>query len=199
LNQNQETVRVFIAIEISDSIKGRIRALQQELMGCHADVGWVKPGNIHLTMRFLGDISGARIPAVGRICEEAAHGFQPFDLEVTGAGCFPNRRGPRGLWIGLGSLPESLKELHLQLEKRLALEGFPEEERPFSPHLTIGRVRSQRNAVAVAEALAARGFPEEKVQAREIVLMRSELNPGGSIYTPLGRFPFAMDSGGEKT
>jgi 2'-5' RNA ligase len=190
LNPIPETLRLFIALEIANSIKERIRILQQELMRCSADVGWVKPGNIHLTLKFLGDVTVTRLPAIRQACAEAACKANPFELELTGTGVFPNRHKPRVLWIGLGNLPDNLKGLHACLELELAEEGFPKEDRPFSPHLTIGRFRSPRNASALADLLAAVEFVAEKIPVREMVLMRSQLQPGGSQYTPLERFPF---------
>ncbi|PYT09516.1 MAG: RNA 2',3'-cyclic phosphodiesterase, partial [Acidobacteria bacterium] len=113
----------------------------------------------------------------------AVTGISPFEIEVSGAGCFPSPRNPRVLWVGFSAVPEALKQLYANLEDELAREGFPREKRKFSPHLTIGRIRSPHNSALVAESLIATGFTSETFDATEIIVMRSDLKPTGSIYT----------------
>ncbi|HEX8184644.1 MAG TPA: RNA 2',3'-cyclic phosphodiesterase [Blastocatellia bacterium] len=182
-------IRSFICIEVPETIKRRIAALQQELRSGDAQVSWVKPSNIHLTLKFLGDVPASEVERIRLAVERAAGHVERFEIEVGGAGCFPTTRDPRVLWVGFTSLPESLKRLHASIEDELAREGFPREPKRFSPHLTIGRVRVPKGASRVAEELVARAFEPERLQAREIILMRSDLNPKGSIYTPLASIP----------
>ncbi|MCI0489051.1 MAG: RNA 2',3'-cyclic phosphodiesterase [Blastocatellia bacterium] len=182
--KNTDALRTFICIEITEAIKGRIADLQDSLRSAGAQVSWVKAANIHLTLKFLGDVQLSRIESILRAAERAAASISPFEIEVSGAGCFPSPRNPRVLWVGLANVPEELKRLHAGLEAELAREGFPREQKNFSPHLTICRIRSPRNASRVAEDLIARGFEAESFQAREIIVMRSDLKPAGAIYTP---------------
>jgi 2'-5' RNA ligase len=135
-------------------------------------------------LKFLGDVTRSRIERVTRAVERAASSITPFEIEVGGAGCFPSPRSPRVLWIGLAGLPDSLRQLHARIEDELYGEGFPREAKRFSPHLTIARVRTPKNANRIAEELLATGFESEMFQAREVIVMRSELNPSGSAYTP---------------
>ena len=121
-------------------------------------MSWTKPSNIHLTLKFLGGVETARINRVLKAVERASTGISPFEVEVSGAGCFPSPRSPRVLWVGIAVVPEALKNLYANIEHELAREGFPREKRAFSPHLTIGRMRSPHNAALVAEALIATGF-----------------------------------------
>jgi RNA 2',3'-cyclic 3'-phosphodiesterase len=177
-------IRTFICIEIPESIKERIDRLQGTLREIEAQVSWTKPSNIHLTLKFLGGVDTARIDRVRKAVQCAATGISPFKVEVSGAGCFPSPRNPRVLWVGISVVPEALKQLFSNIEDELAREGFPREKRRFSPHLTIGRVRTPHNSAQVAEALIAAGFSPETFDANDVIVMRSDLKPTGSIYTP---------------
>jgi RNA 2',3'-cyclic 3'-phosphodiesterase len=179
------SIRTFICIEVPESIKERIGTLQQTVGGHDAKISWVKPSNIHLTLKFLGDVTPTQIPSVSSAVERAARLSRTFEIEVGGAGCFPSPKRPRVFWVGLTAVPDGLARLHALIEQELAGEGFPRDARKFSPHLTIGRVRSPKNAARVAEDLIAIGFESEKFHTTEVIVMRSDLNPSGSIYTPV--------------
>ena len=179
-----EVVRTFICIEIPGSIKERISRLQDTLRQIEAQVSWTKPENIHLTLKFLGNVEATRIERVARALKIAADGIAPFEVTVSGTGCFPSARSPRVLWIGLSNVPEPLRQLYSNIEAELARERFEREKRKFSPHLTIGRVRAPGHSAQAAEALIAAGFEAETFTTTEVVLMRSDLKPTGSIYTP---------------
>jgi RNA 2',3'-cyclic 3'-phosphodiesterase len=179
-----DLIRTFVCIEVPRAIKDRIENLQRALRTNNAQISWVKPSNIHLTIKFLGDVPSSKIESVRGAVERAATGLSEFDVEVSTAGCFPSARSPRVLWVGLGGMPDGLKQLHSNVEAELAREGFPREQKRFSPHLTIGRVRGPQNAARTAEDLIATGFEPETFRAAEIIVMRSDLNSSGSIYTP---------------
>ena len=182
-NLVSNVVRTFVCIEIPDSIKERIDHFQRNLKAIEAQVSWTKSSNIHLTLKFLGGVETTRIDRVRKAVKRAVTGISPFEIEVSGAGCFPSPRNPRVLWVGFSAVPEALKQLYANLEDELAREGFPREKRKFSPHLTIGRIRSPHNSALVAESLIATGFTSETFDATEIIVMRSDLKPTGSIYT----------------
>lgn len=186
-----DAIRTFICIEIPASVKDRIAELQQTLKRANAQVSWTRPSNIHLTLKFLGDVEPSRIEDVRAAVEHAASFITPFELEVSGAGCFPSARSPRVLWIGLSNLPDKLKQLHAGIENELAKAGFPREAKRFSPHLTIGRVRNPQHSKHVAEELIAAGFAPETFRANEVIVMRSDLKPTGSVYTPQAIIPLA--------
>jgi 2'-5' RNA ligase len=179
------SIRTFICIEVPKSIREQIGALQQTVGGHDAKISWVKPSNIHLTLKFLGDVTATRIPAVSSAVERAARLSRTFEIEVGGAGCFPSANRPRVFWVGLTAVPDGLVRLHALIEEELAGEGFAPDTRKFSPHLTIGRVRLPKNAPRVAEDLISTGFEPEIFQTTEVVVMRSDLNPSGSIYSPI--------------
>jgi 2'-5' RNA ligase len=184
-DSQSEVIRTFICIDVSPSIKSRLAALQDELRKLDASVSWVKPANIHLTLKFLGDAPVAKLPqvieAVRRVCDAASR----FEVEASGAGCFPSPRKPNVLWVGLVHLPEALLSLQRKLEEALEAEGFARETKPFKPHLTIGRIRQPRNAQFVAAELLKGGFATECFPADEVIVMRSNLTPRGALYTPL--------------
>ena len=187
----KDQVRSFICIEIPRSIQSRLDELQQKLRTIGADVGWVKTSNIHLTLKFLGDVAQSRIAAVRSAIAKACEGQGPIELVVAGTGAFPSLRNPRVLWVGLPAIPETLQQLQKTIEDQLEHEEFPRETKPFSPHLTLGRIRSARKTAPLTDALTREGFASIGFVANRITLMRSQLSPGGSIYTPLAEIPLA--------
>ncbi|HWC77257.1 MAG TPA: RNA 2',3'-cyclic phosphodiesterase [Blastocatellia bacterium] len=186
-----EEIRTFICIEIPQSVRKLIGELQSTLKQIGAQVSWVKPDNIHLTLKFLGDVEAGSIEKVIRASERATGFRNQFHVEVGGAGCFPSPRHPKVLWVGLVNLPDQLRNLHEAIESELEREGFPREGKSFKPHLTIGRVRAAQGASRVAEELIQTAFPSTAFPVRELIVMRSQLNPAGSVYTPLAVIPLA--------
>ena len=189
-----DEIRSFIAIEIPPPLKARMEEIQRELRRTDADVKWVRPGAIHLTLKFLGSI---RQEDVERICGArtpiVADG-ESFEVRVQGMGCFPNPRNPRVIWLGVDQGREALASLQGAIEKRMAELSFPPEDRPFSPHLTMGRVRSPRGRAGLAQAIEKhQGVLIGSFQAQEVILFRSELRPSGAVYTKLKEFPMGKD------
>lgn len=178
------TIRTFLCIEIPDQIRGRIAELQTSLKHLDARVSWVKPENIHLTLKFLGGVPGSRIESLCQAVSRAANSSSPFAVEINGTGCFPSPRNPRVLWVGVSNLPKELLRLHQEIEDQLAKEGFPRDTKRFAPHLTIGRIRSPEGAAGLAQKLIETGFDSGFAPASAVVVMRSDLHPTGSIYTP---------------
>src|SRR6185369_7067594 len=120
----KDSIRAFISIEVPRVIQERIGKLQQALKKNDAQISWVKPSNIHLTIKFLGDVPASSIETVRFAVERAARSVAEFEIEIGGAGCFPSPRSPRVLWVGLSHLPNLLKQLHSNIENELAREGF---------------------------------------------------------------------------
>ena len=188
-----DQIRTFIAIEIPSRIRERIAQLQERLLAVDCQASWVKPANIHLTLKFLGDISRVRMSDVISGVERAGAAGAPFELEIEGCGCFPSPRNPRVFWIGLHEdETNSLAKLYAAIESEMARSGFTRDKKPFSPHLTIARLRSPRNARVLAEQLQSIGFEAERFTTRDVIVMKSDLNPSGSIYTPLAKIAFTM-------
>lgn len=181
-----DIVRTFISIDLPEAIKNRLDSLQKTLREIEAQVSWTKPSNIHLTLKFLGSVEASRIESISKAVGVAAREIRPFEIEISGSGCFPSPQKPRVLWVGFSNVPAPLRQLHSNIEHELASVGFPLDTRSFSPHLTIGRIRTPHNAARVAQALISQGFEAEGFTVREVNVMRSDLRPTGSIYTVQG-------------
>jgi RNA 2',3'-cyclic 3'-phosphodiesterase len=180
-------MRTFIAIEIPAAIKTALAALQNDLRRAAAEVSWTRPENIHLTLRFLGEITEQQSQAIAVACEETAAQFPPFTLNLDAPGFFPNTHQPRVLWAGLRGEVEAARQLQLQLEQRLLVIGLPRADKSFQPHLTIGRIKSGKNAGQLVALADLYDLPALSFTVDEIVLMKSELHPAGARYTPLSR------------
>ncbi len=183
-------LRTFIAIEIPPDIQDAISEQTATLRRVLARplVRWVPVRNIHLTLKFLGDVSPANIELLCQmlLTETAQH--PPFDIEIGNLGVFPDRKRPRVLWIGVQA-PEALHALQRGIEAAAALLGYEPERRPFSPHLTIGRVNQRLTGEERQRVREALGNTHVGSLGRAVVeavhLFRSDLKPGGAVYTPL--------------
>src|SRR5262245_4444875 len=180
-------MRTFIAIEVPSEIKSALAAMQKQLRRAGAEVSWTKPENIHLTLNFLGEVDESRIREVERVFVDSAGEFRPFALSLSGAGVFPNSRQPRVLWAGLSGDIEKTAELRRRLEEGLEPIGFEREEKELQPHLTIGRVKSNRKTRELLALMDAHALPASSFMVSEIVLMKSELHPAGARYSAIAR------------
>ena len=186
-----DEIRSFIAIEIPQPLKSRMEEIQRELRRTDADVKWVRPEAIHLTLKFLGSIRQEDVERISQALTPIVADGESFEVRVQGMGCFPNPRNPRVVWLGVDRGREALAFLQRAIEKRMAELSFPPEDRPFSPHLTMGRVRSPRGKAGLSQAIEKhKGVEIGIFQAREVILFRSELRPSGAVYTKLREFPF---------
>ena len=189
MSSSMEAVRTFICLQLPAFARDRLASTQQRLRESGAQVSWVKPHNIHLTLKFLGSVPAKRLQDVVRAVQRAAAPAPPIPLELTMLGCFPNRRAPRVIWAELKELPEALEGLQQRVEKELVAAAFSPESRPFSPHFTLGRVRSGRNIRKLAVAMQAERLEPLLFEAAEVVVMASQLHASGALYTPVSRVP----------
>jgi 2'-5' RNA ligase len=183
-----EAIRSFLAFDIdNESILKRMVDVQNLLANAGADLKLVEPKNIHVTLRFLGDIT---LPMVERIFEEMKKvQFIPFDVKIHGVGAFPNVRYPRILWAGITQGADQLRSVFEQLEPRLRGLGFAPDSKGFSPHLTIARVRSGRNKAELANFIGDNvNYEFGVLRAGCLRLKRSDLTPRGPIYSTLKEF-----------
>lgn len=185
-----EAVRTFICLQLPAFARERLASTQHQLRESGAQVSWVKPHNIHLTLKFLGSVPAERLHEVVRAVQRAVVPAPPIQLELTVLGCFPNRRAPKVIWAGPKQLPEKLRNLQQRVEKELVATGFPAESRPFSPHFTLGRVRSGRNIGKLVAAMQAARLEPLLFEAAEVIVMASRLHPSGALYTPVSRVPW---------
>jgi len=183
-------IRAFIAVDLTDSVRERVSALQERLRSSRADVSWVAPANLHLTLKFLGNIEEDPIGSLKEALGSAAKELKPFSIRLEGIGAFPKTTSPRVLWVGVEAGKEELIGLGHAIHKACCSIGFPEEERPFSPHLTIGRVRSHQETASLIQKLQTAEFSSsEPIPVKEVVLFRSDLSPKGPTYSPLAVLP----------
>jgi RNA 2',3'-cyclic 3'-phosphodiesterase len=183
-------MRCFLAIELPHEVADRLAALQKRLGALDRDVRWTRVEQIHLTIKFLGEVPDADVPRICEIAVEIARQHSPFELEVKGTGCFPPRGPARVVWAGLAELPPALVDYHKAIEAACAEVGFKPEDRPFHPHLTIGRVRDQRGAHQVRRGVHQESnFQGGRFAVNELVMFQSILAPSGPTYIPLAHTP----------
>jgi 2'-5' RNA ligase len=182
-------LRAFIAIEIPHEIKTAIAA---QTAGLQKETGhivrWVATDNIHLTLKFLGEVSPSSLKLLSQTLHAECSQHNPFEVSVSNLGSFPNHRRPRVIWIGLNA-PAELGRLQHKIETAAARLGYEMDEKPFSPHLTIGRVREQASAEEINHihtTLEARNIGVlGSFNAGAVILFKSDLLPSGPVYTSL--------------
>jgi 2'-5' RNA ligase len=181
--------RTFIAIDPGKDIRNRLVALQEQLAKAGTEVKWVEPENLHVTLLFLGEVGERDLPAVCKAVADVAQQTLAFPLSVERASCFGSPRRPRTLWAGVGEGTQAVCALHDALEGPLLDLGcYRREERQYTPHITLGRVRSDRPTDKLAAALAKNaGWQGGETLVREVLVMGSELTPEGPVYTVLSR------------
>jgi len=183
-----EQVRSFIAIELPDELKLGLAQLEAQLkMSKQPWVKWVDPYSIHLTLKFLGSIAVDRISEITSAMEEAIQGISPFCLEVKDLGVFPNLRRVQVVWVGISGEADKLSQLQQHLESNLARLGFAPETRPFTPHLTLARLRNRASLderQSFGQLIATTRFEAAyTIKVDAINLMRSQLTREGAIYS----------------
>jgi 2'-5' RNA ligase len=183
------TIRTFIAIDLPIFIQDKLgEVIQQYKDKQISAVRWVAPRNIHLTLKFLGDISPANLDTLTKVLTAEVNHYHCFEIHIGGSGAFPNTRWPRVIWVGVKA-PPSLETLQRGIEGETHRLGYSGEDRPFSPHLTLGRVSNNATPQEIrhlSDALSTMSVGElGHVMVESIRLFRSDLQPGGAVYTPL--------------
>jgi RNA 2',3'-cyclic 3'-phosphodiesterase len=184
-----EQIRSFIAIEMPPEVRKSFSRLQQGLKAGGQQVKWVEPENMHLTLQFLGNIDAAKVGDITQAIEKAAIGIRPFHIEAGGLGAFPDTRRVNVIWVGLAGELEKLDKLQKNIGANLTPLGFPPETRPFSPHLTIGRVRDfarPEERASIGQMIERAAYNVKyKIDVTAVNLMKSQLTREGPIYSKL--------------
>jgi 2'-5' RNA ligase len=181
-------MRLFIAIELPETIKQAIAVVQARLKADGASANWTRPEGIHLTLKFLGEVEEAKVPGIVQALDNAARGSGPLKLSVAGAGAFPNGKVPRVLWLGVTGDLERLASLQMAVEDAMEKQGFEREARKFSPHLTLARIKFPKPRDNWQERIdSVRGVELGSFEATQICLMQSELRREGAVYTEIAR------------
>ena len=178
--------RAFIALKLPKDVIETLGHLQSELKKQGLKLRWVRPENIHLTLKFLGDVSAERLRAVACAIQKVAGNHPAFSLESRGLGAFPSVKKSRVVWSGIHGNTEVLTALQSDLDRELAEIGFVPDKRAFKGHLTLGRVKGRIDGKLLTGAITACGsFTSSPWTVERLVLFRSELKPTGAVYTEL--------------
>ncbi len=188
------TKRLFVAVELTDSVKDTLHRIQQRLQPYFVRATWARPEGLHITLKFLGPTPVERIDAIVAALTPVARQTQPFTMEVRGIGVFPGWDRPRVLWVGVTDA-RPLVALQARVETALSAMGFSPERRTYHPHVTLARIRwTERGVIRQFRERMLHQFdrPWGTTVVRAFVLFESQLHPQGAIYTPLHRFRFAL-------
>ena len=183
-------MRLFVALEIPSTVRGNLADLLKTLRAVSPQTRWVRPENLHVTLKFIGEVPEARLTAI-RMALSQVHFDQSVTLDFRGLGFFPSEKHPRVLWAGIEASP-NLKTLVAEIETIMEKVGIPREKRPFSPHLTLARFEPRRLTEKLRAAIqehAARNFGS--LRTNQFHLIESKLKPSGAGYTTVESFPFA--------
>ena len=184
-----------MAAELPSSLRLRLAAAQEEMRSVPLPVRWVRPEGVHLTLKFLGEESEARLAAIREALVGAGRGSASFRLQACGAVAYPERGAPRLIWVEIRGEVESARRLAGAIDAAMAALGCAAETREFRPHLTLGRVQGTGRAQGAGSGnwrtalLRAGAQASGEFEVKEYVLFQSRLDPGGAIHTPLERFP----------
>jgi 2'-5' RNA ligase len=185
-------MRLFIAIEISPDVRAALAALLKEFRALAPQVKWVRPENMHITLKFLGETDNSKLAAI-QAALSAIRSSQPVTLHFRGLGFFPNEKRAKVFWAGMEASP-NLPSLAAEIDQAMHKLGFPLEDRPFSPHLTLARFQPPglpRRLAAAAKESATCDFGS--LVAREFHLIESKLKPAGAEYTTVQSFPLIAE------
>jgi 2'-5' RNA ligase len=184
-------IRSFLAFELPADIKTIVTRVSGEVRKSPLEVRWVRPESIHLTVVFMGDIESEQVPLMGGPLAAVCANYSPFKISLKPMGCFPNNRNPRVIWLGIEGDLERMSAFRDDLQTALAPFGIKEEERAFRPHLTLGRFKKPGKRQIELEQLLAtyRDLSSPACTLCELVLFRSDLKPGGAVYTKMRSWP----------
>lgn len=181
--------RIFIAIDIPDNCRNLMRDRLAIWRSYQADIRWVRSDNLHLTLKFLGEVAINQFELIYSACREIAARHEGFSLYLSGTGVFPGIDNPRVVWVGIKGDMDALYFLQSALDLIMERMGLPRETRPFSPHLTTGRVRSRRRIARFLSEYLKEPVGSDPFTVKEIAVYRSEITGNGPLYHLLARYP----------
>jgi len=188
-------IRTFIAIELPKHVQSGLKNLQEEIKEYRIKITWTRPENIHLTLKFLGDIKPEMVPSIGRIIETAARECPSMELSSKAIGFFPSVKRPRVLWTGIYGQTEALAGLYKKLEVGLSALGFPMEPRTFTAHLTLGRFKGGGTAELFIDMMKKfQDVSTDTFIADSLILFKSKLLPSGPVYSKLLSVPLTTEN-----
>ena len=183
--------RLFVAVEINEETRKKLAEFQSNLKKAGADISWVAPENIHITLKFIGYIDEGKLDTVTDIIKNSVTHINPFNLSCVGAGVFPTQKNPRVIFAQVLDTDGALAKIHERLDNQLVALGVAHEERKFEVHITVGRIKTRRNVWKLMESMNSySGFKFGSEHITQVVLMKSELSPQGPAYTKLHSIDF---------
>ena len=189
-------IRTFIAVKLPDHVIKRLSECQQDLKKLGMRIKWTRPENIHLTLKFLGDIFPDDVGPVCQAIESSVRGFSPITLCAKGAGVFPGRRRPRILWTGISGKTDLLEKLHQAIDVGLSNLGFAKDERRFTGHLTLGRFKKNPDSELLIDVMKTYAdMVSDEFLVDTVSVCQSDLKPSGPVYTNLSRIRFGIRLG----
>jgi 2'-5' RNA ligase len=188
-----EEWRTFCAIDLPQEVRAQLQNHAGQLREAFptASASWSRPENVHLTLKFFGNVPTEKLTLISGAATRIAGGLSPFAIRIGGTGVFPRRSRPQVLWVGIEDSSGRLSDLQQRLEQEFEREGFPKEDRGYRPHLTIARLRRPEDARPLAEAHIQTKFDFIEIRVNEFALFRSQLSPKGSIYTVISNHGFS--------
>lgn len=193
-------LRLFLAIDIPPQVRETIATIQNRFKTLGLKASWVRPDNIHLTLKFLGDTPRERVVNIKKCISESIASINIFKAALDKTGVFPNFKKPQVLWVGLKDPHNHLKILQENIDAKMVELGFPWEKKKFNPHLTLARIKHAKGKTRESfaglkqEVESGPSINEEFFQVDSVKLIQSELTPKGSIYTVLGKFPLGEET-----
>ncbi|MFC1555996.1 RNA 2',3'-cyclic phosphodiesterase [candidate division KSB1 bacterium] len=178
-------IRTFIAVEIPETVKNEIADFQNALRKEHFSIRWVRPENLHLTLKFIGDIPESLVEDIKTGVFERGSLYSPFEVSLKGTGVFPTIKRPKVFWAGITQGRDELSTLAEKTENALVKFGIEKDRRPFKPHLTIGRIKDPRETSGIVRHISVDFFTGIPFTVDRMIFMRSILKPSGAEYSPL--------------
>lgn len=185
------TLRTFVAVELPLITRNELDAFVREFRSLDAAVRWEQTAKLHITLKFLGATEEAQLPAIIRLLKTAVADIAPFPLVLTSTGCFSGRHGPRVVWIGAESPAGALEALATRVDEATRQLGFEPDNKPFHAHVTLARITGRRSVVDLLRTMESRTFRSQPIEVSHIALVKSELRPGGSVYSVLSSIPLS--------
>jgi RNA 2',3'-cyclic 3'-phosphodiesterase len=182
-SQTRGMLRLFIAVDTPPPVTSLLEGVMAELRGSGADVRWEAESKWHCTLKFLGDTPRNRVAAIAEALRRVAHSTPPFALVYRSLGCFPGKHDPRIVWAGIDDGGGALGGLYGKVDAAMWELGYEKEKRSFHPHVTLGRVRGSRRIAELLTTMETVTFESQPVVITQMMLVRSDLRPGGSVYT----------------
>ncbi|MEJ2543430.1 MAG: RNA 2',3'-cyclic phosphodiesterase [Calditrichaceae bacterium] len=185
-----EEIRSFVAIELPDEIKSQIESYISELRKFAPKLKWVRKNSLHITLKFLGNQTPQKVENVIDTLLPLRDHCEPFEIQTKNIGAFPNQNRPRVIWLGIEAHPRELFfQAHGWIEEKMHDIGFEKEQRKFSPHLTLARIKFPTDLRELWNFVEEHSFPVQSISVKEIVLMRSILKPSGAEYRQIQKYP----------